>query len=385
MHRKPAALILAILACLSMYSLHAAAQAGDGAVGGTVLDSSGGALPGVTVVATTTDGRVLGTTVTNGSGAYEISALPSAEMRITFQMDGFVPAAEAVTVRAGFLATVQKQLEVAPVLETVEVVGQAPELAQTRTVLSPPVPTLVPLPIHDQESVCGPAKPNQIPESLGKIRSRRLEGGRELYTKDDEVLIDGGTLDGLEVGQNLAVRRYFLVVDAKGAAMKGEHTAGVLQIVTAEDHVSSAVVVYACDEMRKGDFLAPFRPEPKRAADPVGVPAFADAAKILFADSGQTLGAPGRLMVIDRGVEHGIHAGQRLTLFRRRLIDPAKPSVVGEAVVVATRGDSATIRVEAITDAIASGDWAAPQRRSNVPTATAGGGTNADGRGSRQQ
>ena len=185
------------------------------------------------------------------------------------------------------------------------------------------------------------------------------------------MLIDGGTLDGLEVGQNLAVRRYFLVVDAKGAAMRGEHTAGVLQIVTAEDHVSSAVVVYACDEMRKGDFLAPFRPEPKRAADPVGVPAFADAAKILFADSGQTLGAPGRLMVIDRGVEHGIHAGQRLTLFRRRLIDPAKPSVVGEAVVVATRGDSATIRVEAITDAISSGDWAAPQRRSNAVTNTA--------------
>ena len=57
-------------------------------------------------------------------------------------------------------------------------------------------------------------------------------------------------------------------------------------------------------------------------------------------------------MVIDCGVEHGIHAGQRLTLFRRRLIDPAKPSVVGEAVVVATRGDSATIRVEAITDVI---------------------------------
>ena len=163
MHRKPAALILAILACLSMYSGHAAAQAGDGAVGGTVLDSSGGALPGVTVVATTTEGRVLGTTVTNGSGAYEISALPSAETRITFQMDGFVPAAEVVTVRAGFVATVQKQLEVAPVSETVEVVGQAPELAQTRTVLSPPVPTLVPLPVHDQESVCGPAKPNPDP------------------------------------------------------------------------------------------------------------------------------------------------------------------------------------------------------------------------------
>ena len=384
MYRKAAALVVAILACLSMYSLHAAAQAGDGAIRGTVVDSSGGALPGVTVVATSTEGRVLGTTVTDGSGAYEISALPAAEARITFQMDGFVPAADVVTVRAGFAATVQKQLEVAPVSETVEVVGQAPELAPTRTVLAPPAPTVAPLPVHDRESVCGPAKPDPIPASLGTIKSRRLEGGRELYTKDDEVLIDGGTLDGIEAGQNFAVRRHFLVVDAKGAATKGEHTAGVLQILTADDHVSSAVVVYACDEMRKGDFLAPFRPEPKRAADPVGIPAFGDAAKILFADSGQTLGAPGRLMVIDRGVEHGIRAGQRLTLFRRRLRDATKPSVVGEAVVVATRGDSATIRVEGITDVVSSGDWAAPQRRSDVPTATAGG-SNADGRGSRQQ
>jgi hypothetical protein len=366
-----------------MYSGHVAAQAADGAIRGTVADSSGGALPGVTVVATSIEGTVLGTTVTDGTGAYEISAVPAVEARVTFHLDGFVTAAEAVTVRAGFVATIQKQLEVAPISETVEVVGQAPGLSPARTVLAPPTPVIAPLPLHDPESVCGPAKPDPIPQTLGTIRSRRLEGGRELYTKDDEVLIDGGTLDGLEVGQNLAVRRYFLVVDAKGAAMKGEHTAGVLQVVAAEDHVSSAVVVYACDEMRKGDFLAPFRPEPKRAADSVGFPAFGDAAKILFADSGQTLGAPGRLMVIDRGVEHGIRAGQRLTLFRRRLHDAAKPSVVGEAVVVATRGDSATIRVEAVTDAISSGDWAAPQRSSNATASRAG--SNADGRGSRQQ
>ena len=375
MYRNTATLVLAVFAGLSLYLGDVAAQAADGAIRGTVADSSGGALPGVTVVATSIEGRVLGATVTDGAGAYEIGALPAAETRVTFQMDGFVTTAEALTVRAGFVATIQKQLEVGPVSETVEVVGHAPELAQTRTILAPPALTVAPLPVHDRESVCGPAKPDSIRESRGTIRSRRLEGGRELYTKDDEVLIDGGTLDGIEVGQNFAVRRYFLVVDAKGAAGKGEHTAGVLQIVTAEDHVSSAVVVYACDEMRKGDFLAPFRPEPKRAADPVGVPAFGDAAKILFADSGQTLGAPGRLMVIDRGVEHGIRAGQRLTLFRRRLHDAAKPSVVGEAVVVATRGDSATIRVEGITDVVSSGDWAAPHRRSNAVTNTAGAGS----------
>jgi len=116
--------------------------------------------------------------------------------------------------------------------------------------------------------------------------------------------------------------------------------------------------VYACDELRKGDYLASFNPEPARLPDPVGNPAYGDAARILFADAGQMLGAPRRLMVIDRGSEHGIYVGQRLTLFRRR--GDAKRSVVGDAVVVALRVDSATIRVESATDVISSGDWAAP-------------------------
>jgi hypothetical protein len=75
------------------------------------------------------------------------------------------------------------------------------------------------------------------------------------------------------------------------------------------------------------------------------------------------LGAPRRLMVIDQGTAAGVRVGQRVTLFRRRLSGGGAPSVVGDAVVVAVRIDSATIRVERVTDAIFSGDWAAPQRQ----------------------
>src|SRR5262249_2415568 len=212
---------------------------------------------------------------------------------------------------------------------------------------------------HDRDSVCGPAKPAAPPQSFGTIRSRR-ETTRELYATDDELVIDGGTLDGLEVGQNVVVRRLFRTTDATGATITGEHTAGVIQIVATRDRVSSAVVVYACDELRKGDFLAAFTPEPPRTPDPMGIPAYEAAARILYADAGQMLGTPRRLMVIDRGSDQGIHVGQRLTLFRRRR-SATKPSVIGDAIVVAIRQDSATIRVERVSDAIISGDWAAPQ------------------------
>jgi len=113
----------------------------------------------------------------------------------------------------------------------------------------------------------------------------------------------------------------------------------------------------------RGDRLAPFTPEPLRAPEPAGAPAFDEAAQILFADSGQLLGAPRRFMVIDRGADQAIRAGQRLTLFRREARGDRKPIVVGDAVVVAVRHDSATIRVERVNDAIGFGDWAAPQRR----------------------
>ena len=39
-------------------------------------------------------------------------------------------------------------------------------------------------------------------------------------------------------------------------------SAGLVQIVLADEHSAVAVVVYACDELRTGDFLAAFTPQP---------------------------------------------------------------------------------------------------------------------------
>ena len=183
-----------------------------------------------------------------------------------------------------------------------------------------------------------------------------------------QVIIDGGIVNGLGVGQNLVVRRHFRVRGLDGPDAMGEHSAGLVQIAAVSERSSIAHVIYACDELRKGDFLALFTPEPIRPPEARGVPAYGDPARILFADEGQILGAPRRLMVIDRGSERGVRVGQRLTLFRRQGRGGGKPDIVGDAIVVAVRTDSATIRIERVNDAISSGDWAAPQ----VPSPVAG-------------
>jgi hypothetical protein len=356
------------LAVLAIQGTRVSAIQNDGRVEGSVTDQSGGVLPGATVVAASLDGRVLGSVTTDSAGRYTIHDLPASPVTLTFQLDGFSPAAVRVDVAAGANVQPTRQLTVAPRAESVTVYGhvQPPAPALPRVAPPPPAPIIEPLPEHDRESVCGPAKLVAPVEDAASIRARLHGAENGFYVQGDQVVIGAGTAEGLRTGSNYAARRPYRVRPSDVVPI-AEHTAGVVQIVSAQEHEATAVVVYACDELMKGDTLGEFRPEPLRPAESGGTPAFHDATRVLFADQGQLIGVPRRLMVIDRGSNGGIRAGQRMTLFRRRHSAAGAPSVIGEAVVVAVREDSATIRIEHATDVIDFGDWAAPQRTAAGP------------------
>ncbi|MEO6235651.1 MAG: carboxypeptidase-like regulatory domain-containing protein [Vicinamibacterales bacterium] len=355
----------ALFVLLAMSSGGSRLAAAERRVRGVVADESGGVLPGVTVVAISPDGQVLATVVSDGAGAYTLGPLAAARVRLTFQLEGFTTASFQVTVTEAD-TSVNQRLVIAPQSETVLVYAKAPvEAKPAPPPLPPPPPRPRPptnaVPEHDRDSICGPAKLADL-ESFGMLQSRRY-AANGLYAQGDELVVTGGTATGLAVGRNLVVRRSYRG-DADSIAPTAEHTSGLVQIVEAGEFASVAVVMYACDEMMVGDRLASFKPEPVRSPEPAGVPAYDQAAKILFADAGQLLGMPRRLMVIDRGASSGLRAGQRLTLFRRRLTAEHAVVITGDGVIVATRGDSATIRVEHATDAIGFGDWAAPHQPS---------------------
>ena len=365
---RTSAATFAVLAVLITGSVPLALQPGPnaaapGAIRGAVTDGSAGVLPGVTVVASAADGRVVATTVTDGAGVYILAGLPAGPLTLGFQLEGFADTSVDAIVEPGQETRVAQRLRLAPLSETVVV--RAPAVVDVPRARFDPPPSPAPLvarplPEHERAAVCGPAKPDAVPESLGTITSRRRARQGELYLEGSELVIDAGLDDGLLVGRNLVVRRHYHVHAANGADMLAEHSSGVVQIVAATAHSSVGLVIYACDAMRTGDFLASFKPEPVRDPDPIGAPAYYDAARILFADEGQSLGVPLRMMVIDRGAVHGVRVGQRFTLFRQ----PAgadRRTQAGQAVVVSVRKDSATIRVERVTDAVAAGDWAAPQ------------------------
>jgi hypothetical protein len=282
---------------------------------------------------------------------------------LVFELDGFATSTLTVIVKAGAEVSVIERMKLARMTEQVIVYGRAPaEPPPLPRYEPPPAPTTIAVSARDLESVCRPAKPGGVLGPLGTIASHRYAFGRTLYSKGDELLITGGMLNGLDVGRNLAVLRYFRT-NSKGAKLAevGEHTAGLVQIVSATETTANAVVVHVCNELIKGDLLVSFTPEYVETVDAAGTPTFDDAARILFADPGQIMGATRRLMVIDRGSEQGIQAGQRLTIFRRKDVD-TPPLVLGEAIVISVRGASATIRILNTTDAVEFGDWAAPQR-----------------------
>src|SRR5450759_1942442 len=286
----------ALFVLLGLWSAASSTYGADRNVRGVVSDESNGVLPGVTIVATAADGRVLATAVTDGAGRYVIGPVAAGRVTLTFQLEEFSPVAVRVAIGADADAVVSQRLVVAPRSETVVVYGKLPVPPPPPRPAPRPRPVTISVPEHDRDSICGPAKLSATPESLGTIRSRRY-AANGLYAEGDELVIDGGMLSGLDVGRNFVVRRTYRV-EWEPRSETGEHTAGLVQIVAADEHASVAVVIYACDEVMPGDRLASFNPEPRRAPAPVGTPDYRYAARILFPDIGQLLGAPRRLMAV---------------------------------------------------------------------------------------
>jgi hypothetical protein len=100
----------------------------QGTITGVVKDSSGAVLPGVTVEASSPALiEKARTAITDGTGQYRIVALPPGPYTVTFTLGGFSTVRrEGVEVTGTFTATVDADLRVGSVEETVTVSGETP-------------------------------------------------------------------------------------------------------------------------------------------------------------------------------------------------------------------------------------------------------------------
>jgi hypothetical protein len=103
------------------------AYAQNGSISGQARDGSGAALPGVTVEVS--GPQLIGTrsTVTDGNGRYQITALPAGTYKVTFTLQGFATTSrENVNVTTDFAANVVADMKVGDIKEVVDVTAEAP-------------------------------------------------------------------------------------------------------------------------------------------------------------------------------------------------------------------------------------------------------------------
>ncbi|MEO7132993.1 MAG: carboxypeptidase-like regulatory domain-containing protein, partial [Vicinamibacterales bacterium] len=110
------------------------AQIEQARLNGLVTDSQGGVLPGVTVMVRSP--ALIGTqnTITEADGRFRFPALPGGVYEVTFELTGFQTVRrEAIVVRLGQTLSVDAQLQVATLQETVTVSGASPVVDVTTT------------------------------------------------------------------------------------------------------------------------------------------------------------------------------------------------------------------------------------------------------------
>ncbi len=117
-----------LLAALFLTTLAPAAAWAQGSIAGVVRDTSGAVLPGVTVEASSP--ALIEKTrsvITDGTGQYKIIDLRPGGYEVTFTLAGFnTVKREGIELTGSFIATVNADLKVGAVEETITVTGESP-------------------------------------------------------------------------------------------------------------------------------------------------------------------------------------------------------------------------------------------------------------------
>jgi len=125
---RAAFLVLVFFVSTSLFS-----QSSNGTISGTVADSSGAVIPGVTVTATNNATGIVTTVLSNDSGVYNFASLLPGTYKISAEAQGFKRyQRDNFSVGSGERETMDISLEIGQVNESVNVTAEA-SLLETAT------------------------------------------------------------------------------------------------------------------------------------------------------------------------------------------------------------------------------------------------------------
>lgn len=126
--------VAALLLAVPATSAFAQSQATTAEINGRVTDAQGGVLPGATVTATSAATGYNRSVVTNGEGFYALPLLPPGTYDLVAELSGFAPQKRTVVLNVGATLTINPQLQIGGVQETVTVEAGSPLVETSATV-----------------------------------------------------------------------------------------------------------------------------------------------------------------------------------------------------------------------------------------------------------
>lgn len=224
-------LIAGILAVTGL----ASAQERFGTITGTVVDQSGGALPGVTVTVTNNETQRASVVVTDGTGVFFARALDPGRYAVQFELTGFIAQESPnVILLLGSTATVNANMPVGGVTETVQVVAETP-LIDLRTTTSQRS-----IPAEEFDIIPKGRSFQALATALPSVNAGELEGGFQVNgasAGENSFLVDGVPVNSQINGAQRqdAVFEYLQEVQVKSTGLEAEYggaLGGVISAVT---------------------------------------------------------------------------------------------------------------------------------------------------------
>jgi hypothetical protein len=200
------------------------------------------------------------------------------------------------------------------------------------------------------------------PASPLHVVAAQAGADRTLYATGEVVVLNGGTPQGLTVGQRYFVRHLQLGLTGEPpspTALAPIRTAGWLTVIAADERFALARIDFACDAIEAGDYLDPFvEPELPTQVPADGPANFNDMGRVLFGPDRRTTFGAGDLANIDRGRMHGIGVGTRVAFYRDR--QNGTPLVeLGAGIVVEIADQTAKVVLVRANEQVQRGDYVA--------------------------
>lgn len=239
--RTPSFVVLGVVWSLLFLPAAAAAQVADTAsIAGVVRDASGAVLPGVTVEAASPAliDKVR-TAVTDGQGLYRIVDLRPGVYAVTFSLPGFsMFRRDGLELTTGFTATVNAELRVGTLEETITVTGESPvvDISNVRQQTTLSSTTLEALPTTGRLAqyatlIPGATYGSAVWQSVGGLDERGNAFGIHGSRFDDNVPVMNGLAQRLQGGAVFVFNSLtFQEVVVETGGMSAERSTGGVQM-----------------------------------------------------------------------------------------------------------------------------------------------------------